>query len=415
MNRTAAVLATLAIAYASPAAATNGMRMIGFGPVQDAMGGVGVGATLDACSLLSNPAGIIGFGQQLDVGMSWFKPTVSYRATGAVPGQMVMQDGAKLESDRGGSPIPALGYVRPVSDALSVGVGVFGVAGMGVDYAANLYGGPTLTSYQQGRLTPGAAYRLSDQLSVGFTANVMMAQMEYDVASGAGQAKHDTATSFGLGATLGVQYRPLPMLTFGAAYETKSVFQDFEFDVPERPNPLVPGTTIPGGKDQLSFDQPQSVTVGASVKPFESVLLAVDVQWLDWSDTMGDGLPEYTSDATATGAMPFNMGWSDQWVVKVGAQVSPLRGLDLRAGYNHGKMPLDRTRAFENLAFPAVSEHHLTAGAGYRVSDRLAFNVAGVYALNAKLSGANTSEQGIVAYETDMSQLTFDLCAVYRF
>ena len=52
-----AVTAAL-VASAFPAHATNGMRMIGFGPVQNSMGGVGVGATLDAASVLSNPAGM---------------------------------------------------------------------------------------------------------------------------------------------------------------------------------------------------------------------------------------------------------------------------------------------------------------------------------------------------------------------
>ncbi len=52
MKIPAAVL--LALAIATPAHATNGMRMIGFGPVQNSMGGVGVGATLDAASVLSN-------------------------------------------------------------------------------------------------------------------------------------------------------------------------------------------------------------------------------------------------------------------------------------------------------------------------------------------------------------------------
>jgi long-chain fatty acid transport protein len=401
MRKIAGLLAVTGLAFATPAFATNGMRMIGFGPVQDSMGGVGVGATLDACSLLSNPAGIADLGQRLDVGASWFKPTVSHDAVGAAPG-VVANGGATIDSDRGGSPIPAIGYVRPVSDALSVGVGVFGVAGMGVDYKTNLFSSPTLTSYLQGRLTPGAAYKLSEQLSVGFTVNVMMGQMEYDVASAVGQAKHDTAMSFGIGGTVGLEYRPIEILALGVAYESKSVFQDFSFDVPD-------------GKDKLSFDQPQTVTLGASVKPIDVLLLAADVEWINWSDTMGRKLPKYTNDTTVTGAMPFDMSWSDQWVVKVGAQVTPMKGLDLRAGYNYGKMPLSKDRAFENVAFPAVAEHHITAGAGYQVSDGLALQVAGMYAPEAKLSGANLAEQGISAYTTKMSQVQIDLGATYRF
>lgn len=413
MRKLAGLLAAAVVGYATPAAATNGMRMIGFGPVQDSMGGVGVGATLDACSLLSNPAGIVDLAQRLDVGGSWFKPTVKYQATGAQPGY-VMSDGQTLDSDRGASPIPGIGYVRPISDKLSVGMGVFGVAGMGVDYPTNLYYGPTLTSYLQARFTPGVAYRLNEYLSVGATANLMLAQMEYDVASGAGQAKHSTANALGIGGTLGVKFTPVKLVTLGAAWESKSSFQDFTFHVPSRPNPMNPGTTIPGGTDKLRFDQPQSFTLGASVSPLETLLVAADVQWINWSATMGDNLPKYTSDANATGAMPFNMGWSDQWVFKVGAQVTPVRGLDLRVGYNYGKTPLDKTRAFENIAFPAVVEHHLTAGVGYKVAERLTVDVSAVYALNAKVSGSNPN-QGIASYSTEMSQL--DLCAgaAYRF
>jgi long-chain fatty acid transport protein len=314
--------------------------------------------------------------------------------------------------------------VHPLNENLTVGAGVFGVAGMGVDYGANLYGGSTLTSYLQGRFTPAVAYKLAEGLSVGVTANVMMAQMEYDVAGGAGQAKHDTATAYGIGATVGVKYSPVKMVTFGAAYETKSTFQDFSFEVPTRPNPFgPPGSTIPGGTDKLSFDQPQSATIGVAVTPIEMLLLAADVQWIDWSDTMGDGLPKYSSNATATGAMPFDMGWDDQWVIKLGTQLTPMDGLAIRAGYNYGKMPLDPDRAFENLAFPAVSEHHVTAGVGYQATQKLSVNLAGVYTLNAKLDGANGAPpppmggtgQGITAYSTEMSQYQIDLGLAYRF
>ena len=84
--------AALAVAVATPAHATNGMRMIGFGPVQNSMGGVGVGATLDACSLLSNPAGIADLGQRLDAGGAFFKPTVKYSATGIAASWVISRD-----------------------------------------------------------------------------------------------------------------------------------------------------------------------------------------------------------------------------------------------------------------------------------------------------------------------------------
>lgn len=413
MRKMGALFVVACLAAASPAFATNGMRMIGFGPVQTSMGGVGVGATLDASSIASNPAGITDLGNRLDVGVGYFKPTVSHAAvgtpTGTTPPSMIANDGATIDSTRGGSPIPAIAWVSPVADRLSAGLGLFAVSGMGVDYPTNLYQSKALTSYLNARVAPGVAYKIDDMFSVGLALNAMVAQMEYDVAGNlpvamGGQAKHSTATAMGGGATIGVKAKVSPMFTLGVAYETKSWFQDFSFNVP-------------GGTDKLTFDQPQMVTLGGSVRPNEMVLLAVDVEWINWSGTMGKNLPAYSQSQPTT--MPFNMDWKDQWVVKAGVQVTPMKGLDLRAGWDYGAMPLAKDRAFENIVFPAVAEHHITLGAGWAATDRVTVQIAGMYSPEAKITGANAggppSGQMIASYEAKMSQYQIDLGASYRF
>ena len=100
------------------------------------------------------------------------------------------------------------------------------IFGMGVDYSTNIYLSPAMTDYLNARLSPGVAYQLTDSFSIGLALNVMMAQMKYDVAGNVGQVKHSTATSWGYGATLGVKFSPIPLLSLGAAYETRSHFQD---------------------------------------------------------------------------------------------------------------------------------------------------------------------------------------------
>jgi long-chain fatty acid transport protein len=103
-------------------------------------------------------------------------------------------------------------------------------------------------------------------------------------------------------------------------------------------------------------------------------------------------------------------------VFKVGGQYAlpAVKRLALRAGYNYGASPLAEERAFENLAFPAVAEHHFTIGAGYEAGG-LTLNVAAQYSPEAKLAGSNAMEQGIVTYEARMSQLAFDVGASWRF
>jgi long-chain fatty acid transport protein len=187
------------------------------------------------------------------------------------------------------------------------------------------------------------------------------------------------------------------------------------------------GPPLPGGVDKLTFNQPCVVTVGASVRPLEMLLVAADVEWINWPATNGADKPAYSQNSS--GAMPWNMNWSDQWVFKIGAQVTPLDWLAVRAGFNYGKMPLDPSRAFENIAFPAVAETHLTLGAGFNLGKHVAINVGGMWAPSTSISGSNAAPpqglappgytgpfgQGIASYTTSMTQVGLDAGIAYKF
>jgi len=406
----------LSLAVATPAYATNGMRMIGFGPVQNSMGGVGVGATLDAASVLSNPAGMSELGGRVDFGATYFLPTVKYSASGIdaaapQPG-LVNQPGVTFTSDKGASPIPAFGLIVPIDSQWTFGIGAYGVAGMGVDYGRNLYSSTTFTGYQQMRFTPGVSYKLNDMFSFGLTLNGMWATTEWNVASAFGQSPHLAGSAFGLGVTLGAKVTPIKMLTIGLAYETKSFFQDFAYNTP-------------GGVDKLTFNQPGVLTGGVAVRPLEMLLVAADVSWIDWPTTNGADLPAYSQNSS--GAMPWNMNWSSQVVFKIGVEVTPLEWLAVRAGFNYGKMPLDPSRAFENIAFPAVAETHLTLGAGFNLGKHVAINLGGMWAPSTSISGSNPLPpmgtpdypgpygQGIASYTTSMTQVGLDAGIAYKF
>jgi long-chain fatty acid transport protein len=429
LTRKILALTVVALAsFALPARATNGMRMIGFGPVQNSMGGVGVGATLDSASILTNPAGITELGGRLDFGATYFSPSVEYSAAGIDPTNMLVnQPGVTLKSDRGASPVPAFGLVFPIADDWAFGIGAYGVAGMGVDYAQNLYSSTTFTSYSQMRFTPGVAWKPIPMLSVGLTLNAMWATTEWNVANAFGQAPHETASAFGLGATIGVKVTPIEMLTIGVAFESTSFFQDFAYNTGTRANPFGGALPpLPGGVDKLTFNQPCVLTGGVAVRPLEMLLVAADVEWINWPATNGADKPAFSQNSSQ--AMPWNMNWSSQVVFKIGVQVTPLEWLKVRAGYNYGKMPLDASRAFENIAFPAVVENHVTLGAGFDIGKHVVINVGGMYAPKTSVTGSNPYPpqgldptypgpygQGIQTYTTSMSQYSLDAGIGYRF
>jgi long-chain fatty acid transport protein len=402
-----ALFGIIAMLFASTNAfATNGMRLIGFGPVQNSMGGVSVGLPLDAAAVLTNPAGMSILTGRIDFGASYFKPSVEYKATesAGMGGMVIGSNGKTINSDRGASPIPAFGLIVPISNDLKFGLGAYGIAGMGVDYASNLYGGITNTSYSQMRFAPGLSYKINDMISVGAALNVMYATMEFNAAGGFGQQPHMSASSFGYGATLGLLIKPSDILQVGIAYETKSTFQDFSFNTS-------------AGVDKLEFNQPQIATIGLGFKPIAGLLLGFDVQWIRWSETNGNNMPKYTSNAS--GAMAWNLDWEDQIVYKFGIQYTVNPMLSLRAGYNYGKMPLNSNRAFENIAFPAIAEHHFTAGIGINLTKQFTLNLGGMYSPTATLKGSNAgyppAGQAISSYETSMSQYSIDMGISYVF
>jgi long-chain fatty acid transport protein len=397
MKKILGTAAAAAILAATPAQATNGMRMIGFGPVQNAMGGASVAAPLDAASVVSNPAGISEVAPRFDLAGQGFTPTVKYTADWSFGGPPAS---ASQSSDRPTDFLPTIASVFKVQDSLTVGVAALGTAGMGVEYASGasaLYGQTTMSSYLNGRVAPAVAWKVNDALSVGAAFNIMYAQMEYEAG---GSPKHSTAGSLGFGGTLGVTYKVSEIVTLAAAYETQSAFQDFEF-------------TVAGQTQALNFDQPMVATLGAAFRPLGGLLLALDGQWINWSATNGKDKPKWSKNPA--GEPAWNLNWSDQFVVKLGLeyQLAALKELKLRAGYNYGKSPLDAARAFENIAFPAIAENHFTVGAGYDVG-KFSVNAAFMYSPESKLSGSNPA-QGIVAYETKMSQTAFELGGAYRF
>ncbi len=398
-------IVAMLLLVATGAFATNGMRMIGFGPVQNSMGGIGVSVPLDAATIITNPSGMSEFKARIDFGASYFVPTVKQNVSGPMAGIMA-KDGQNIESNRGASPVPAFGLVVPLNDKLSFGIGAYGISGMGVDYEKNVYQSILSTSYSQMRFAPGLSYKINDMISVGAVVNIMYATMEFSAATNAStigmpadQEEHMNSSAFGYGATIGATIKPVEMIAIGIAYETKSNFQNFEFNTDQ-------------GKDKISFDQPQSIAGGIAVKPLKELILAFEIQWIQWSNTNGKNLPEFTQNSSS--ATPWNLHWEDQLVYKIGLQYALTPMFTLRAGFNYGKMPLDKTRAFENLAFPAVAEYHYTAGIGIAFNNNLVLNIGGMYSPETTLKGSNVL-QYIASYETKMSQYSLDMGIAYVF
>ncbi|MBF0563749.1 MAG: outer membrane protein transport protein [Nitrospirae bacterium] len=413
------VLTSLGVAFA-----TNGDNLIGIGPISRAMGGVGVASPQDAISALyGNPSSLNCSGScpgsEVDFGGTLFIPTPSTSVN-------VGTNGNSANSASKVYPIPSFGLAVPLADQWRFGIAAYGVAGLGVDYRnsaidrpnyydfSTLYGKPagTITYPLSGaqfsqfsmlQISPAVSYSPTKDFSIGVAAKINYGTLDF----GAG-----SSTGYGLGAQLGLTYRPIDMVSLGLVYTSpipttyKSLY-DFS------------GT---GTKNDMKLEAPQQIALGVSVEPVkDTFLLETDVKWINWADA--DGYKDFD--------------WKNQWVLGVGAQFKPVKGFALRAGYDYGKNPVNLHNNFvgasmaslqghsmpayyfENfriVGFPALVEHHLTLGFGYDFSTRFALNVGYMHAFSNSLTENGVNMMGTpVALTSKLSEDSIEFGLTWKF
>ena len=386
----------LLLGNAAGALATNGMQLIGIGPVIRSMGGAGSALPLDSFVISLNPAAMSKLPARVDFGVTYFSPDSDYKVNHWARLPNIGGTSASQDSEFPASFIPSLGAVYPVNDALTLGLNVFGSAGMGVDYDPGVYGFGLETEYSIMKIVPALSYRISDKLSVGAALNIDMASMSFE---GGGGFKHHKDTQWGIGFQLGLYFEPIEPLSLSVAYISEQYFNRFSF-----------GTPV--GTDEYALNQPMQIIAGIGYRPLDNLRLALDVKWINWSGVVGLNQPK--SRKNASGQL-FNMHWDNQFVFAFGAEYDLIPDhLKLRAGYNYSPNPLRSGRAFENLAFPALVEHHITAGLGFSFIEGFWINLGGMYAPRTSISGSNLT-QGLASYKTSLSEFSLDLGLSYVF
>jgi long-chain fatty acid transport protein len=151
-----------------------------------------------------------------------------------------------------------------------------------------------------------------------------------------------------------------------------------------------------GAKDtydaSAGFGLPQSVAAGLSYAPSKKWRLAIDAEWINWEkafDKMDISLTGGTNENinTMMGTegkidMPFPMYWKNTVVIRTGAEYAVSGSFTARAGYAYGSNPVPSSTVF--ALFPAIVQHHATAGATVSISKAFAINAAYEYAFKAE-------------------------------
>jgi long-chain fatty acid transport protein len=353
------IAAALMLGFAAPyAAATNGDHMVGLSAIQNGMAGAVVAAPQEATTILVNPAGMAELAIQdvrFDLGVGFFNP----------PREI---NGYQSDSNLYMMPTGAVAF--RVNDKLTLGMGLGGISGMGVDFPDTMAapGNQSLvTTKQFFKVSPGFAYRVDDKLSVGATVNLNYQSLALSGFSPTGRFDLPQNQVFGLGVTAGLIWKINPALQFGAAWSSKQNMSEFEWN-----------TTA--GKITLDMDAPQHFTVGLAWKPMPGLLIEGDIKRINYSDVMGEiafGRPAGYTGAVPP-AMPF--GWSNQTIYALGIQKDIGDNMQVRAGLNYGKSPIGPEDVNANMGSLAVVEKHLSLGVSRKFSNKVMGSLSYVHA-----------------------------------
>jgi long-chain fatty acid transport protein len=343
----------LSLMAASALHATNGDQMIATGTKSMGMGGVSVAMPFGAESGLANPA-LITYVEHSEISGSatLFFPDIKTKTN---------RDNTFHKSDSNFYLMPAVQYATHLGGKAYAGLGVWGVAGMGVDFSDAPSGplnGSGLLQMKDDLMIMHIAAPLALKeggMSIGIAPILQVGMLDIEML---GSKVIDKDWEANPGAVIGLAYDFDNGLIVGAKYRTP-ISMDYDMKS--------------GGS--LSLQQPGELGVGFSYT-YGPHTLAFDYKRIQWGSA--DGYSDF--------------GWRSQDIYAVGYQYQT-ENWALRFGYNHGKSPIPTgsTETLEDyfnlLGFPATSKDHYTIGGTYTIDKEFSLDLAAVYSPKVTTSG----------------------------
>jgi len=348
--------------------ATNGDNLISVGTKGRGMGGIGIAFSHGAESILSNPALITTIeGTEFSFGGIVFMPEISAEIySNALPSQNL------YTSESGTNIIPEISIGHKINDDLYIGFGIWGTAGMGIDYTniptdlsqGKLGNFNMLTSVQILQFGLPIAYKHKG-LSVSISPILQYANIDihYDAtAMGGGPVGAELEEDFAVGFNMGIVYEMDNGLKVGGIYKSP-----IKMNYDKQLSTAMAGFGIIGFSDIL--EQPAEYGLGISYSLGKHTI-GFDYKNILWSKSKGYG----------------DFGWKDQNLYALGYQFDQ-ENWALRVGYNYVSSAVVESEnhlfnMLNLLGFPATSEHHFTLGGTYDLTENFSADIAYVNQIN---------------------------------
>jgi long-chain fatty acid transport protein len=377
-----ALVAAMALG-ATSAYATNGDHLIGIGAKSRGMGGVSIGMSHGAESGIANPALITSVeGTEVSFGGTLFMPDITTTMSNPMGGDQPSETSA---ADM--SMIPSVSIANKVNDNFYWGVGMWGTAGMGVDYrdgaatATNSANMQMVTNLQLMQFGVPLAYKI-EGFSIGITPLLQYGALDINYNFGGQETGEGVSQDLAFGFNVGAAYE-IAGVTIGALYKS-AIEMEYNGQLSSATGPFVQMGIFPGAMAD-TLEQPAEIGIGVSYA-IAGNTIALDYKQVKWGD--------------AAGYKDFN--WQNQDVVALGYEYAA-DSWAVRLGYNYAEQPIEEMQSgpammvdatsgsfaqaggnaintMNLLGFPATTESHITLGGTYEFSKQISLDGAFTYA-----------------------------------
>lgn len=411
----------------APAYATDGYFQYGYGARQKALGGAGVADSRDATAASLNPAGLVDVDDQVDLSVTVFSPWREMTG-GGEPGFTPM---GTVESDRNYFAIPNFAWSKqfrgnPLFDVAAISV--YGNGGMNTSYPAFdrpapdcggvggsgvFCAGKMGVDLQQMFISLALAKKITPTMSVGVAPIIARQQIKlqgldafkgWTSPSDAGYVTgNGLNASWGAGVRAGFQWAITPTIRLGVAGNSRIYMQEFD---------KYRGLFAEHG----DFDIPASIQGGIAIDLKHNLTFMADYKYINYSSIKSIANPSTNNTAPLGADNGAGFGWDDVNVFKFGLEWRATPASTYRIGYSHTDNPIQSRDVMFNIIAPGVVQDHFTAGAEFKLSDKVDFEIAGAYVPEVTVKGAELDTPNTNPNHTvDISMYQYEVTAGFKY
>ena len=321
----------------------------------------------DASTVYFNPAGMAHIeGTQLVGALHLIKPSAELNNNGSLSG------GGRPLGGSGGDAgdltfVPNIYFKTDLSEAIKLGIGVNAPFGLKTEYDNGWIGRfqALKSDVKTVNINPAIAFKLNDQLSLGFGVSAMWAQATLTRALNLGVADSDVhikGEDWGYGYNLGAIYQATPDTRFGLAYRSK-VDQHLEGESKSSFTRLnVQPNRTPNADVTAAITLPENFSISAFSRLNDTWDVMGDVTWTRWSRFKQLNIIRPNGSVLASSSE----NWDDTLRYSVGVNYYYSDAIKLRAGLAYDEEAI--SDQFRTARIPGNDRKWLSLGAGWKVT-----------------------------------------------